>query len=54
MSNNIIIKKKNKPSPKGLPLFKKMLEDKKIISAHLRNGGTFKELKEKGYKFETV
>ena len=47
-------KKKKKPVPNGVTLFKKMVEDKKVISKHLRNGGTFKELKEKGYKFATV
>ena len=39
---------------KGVPAFKKMLEDKRAIRNHLRNGGTFEELKKKGYRFATV
>ena len=50
----LIVKKKKKTVPKGLPIFKKMLEDKKAISKHLKNGGTFEELKKKGYRFATV
>ena len=46
--------KKKKPAPKGLYLFKKMLEEKKAISKHLKSGGTFDQLKEKGYRFATV
>jgi hypothetical protein len=40
--------------PKGVIIFKKMIEDKKTITKHLQSGGTFKQLKEKGYKFTTV
>ena len=47
-------KKKIKSQPKGVAIFKQMLQDKKTISKHLQNGGTFKELKEKGYRFATV
>ena len=54
MSTTLNKNKKNKKAPKGIVVFKQMLEDKKIISKHLRNGGTFKELKEKGYHFATV
>ena len=54
MSSTIIKKKKAKALPKGVAVFKQMLKDKKAISKHLHNGGTFKELKEKGYNFETV
>ncbi len=50
-----IAKKKNKKAvPKGVTVFKKMLEDKKIIRQHLKAGGTFEELKKKGYRFATV
>ncbi len=49
-----IKKKKRKATPKGVIFFKQMLEDKKAISKHLRRGGTFEELKEKGYRFATV
>ncbi|MBK7883664.1 MAG: hypothetical protein IPJ81_07540 [Chitinophagaceae bacterium] len=48
------IQKKKKTQPKGVAVFKKMLEDKKIISKHLQAGGTFAALKEKGYRFATV
>lgn len=47
-------KEKKKLVPKGITVFKKMLDDKKAISKHLRNGGTFEELKKKGYKFATL
>ncbi len=47
-------KKKKTLKPNGIVVFKQMLHDKKAISAHLKNGGTFKELKEKGYRFATV
>ncbi len=45
---------KTKPIPKGVGVFKQMLQDKKTISKHLQNGGTFKELKEKGFRFATI
>jgi len=45
---------KTKPIPKGVAVFKQMLQDKKTISKHLQNGGTFKELKEKGFRFATI
>ena len=54
METVAIKKPQKKTVPKGVAVFKKMLDDKKAISKHLRNGGTFKELKEKGYKFATV
>jgi hypothetical protein len=44
-------KRKVKQAPKGVAVYKKMLEDKKAIRQHLKSGGTFKELKEKGYRF---
>jgi hypothetical protein len=47
-------KGKKKSAPKGVAVFKKMLEDKKVISEHLSKGGTFNELKKKGYRFATV
>lgn len=47
-------KKKKKSNPKGVEVFKKMLEDKKNISKHLKSGGTFEELKKKGYRFATI
>ena len=47
-------KRKAKAAPKGFAVYKKMLEDKKAIHKHLEKGGTFKELKEKGYRFATV
>jgi len=31
-----------------------MLEDKKVISKHLKNDGTFEELKKKDYRFATI
>ncbi len=50
-----VVKKKNKKFvPKGVTVFKKMLEDKKAIRQHLKAGGTFEELKKKGYRFATV
>jgi hypothetical protein len=39
---------------KGAAIFKAMLERQQIISNHLENGGTIKELKEKGYQFGKV
>jgi len=54
MSTTLNKNKNVKSKPKGLAVFKQMLEDKRTISKHLRNGGTFKELKEKGYRFATV
>jgi len=39
---------------KGIAVFTKMLEDKKAISKHLKAGGTFDQLKKKGYRFATV
>jgi hypothetical protein len=50
----IVKKRKKKAAPKGVAVFKKMLEDKKAISKHLKSGGTFDELKKKGYRFATV
>lgn len=50
----VVKSKKKKALPKGVTVFKKMLEDKKAISNHLKKGGTFEELKKKGYRFETV
>lgn len=47
-------KEKIKPQPKGVTVFQQMLQDKRSISKHLQKGGTFKELKEKGYRFATV
>ena len=47
-------RRKKKEAPKGVAVFKKMLEDKKAISKHLKSGGTFEELKKKGYRFATV
>ncbi len=47
-------KTRKKAVPKGVAVFKKMLEDKKVISKHLKSGGTFEELKKKGYRFATV
>ena len=46
--------KKIKARPKGAAVFKQMLDDKRTISKHLQNGGTFKELRKKGYRFATV
>ena len=44
---------KNKPlNSKGAAIFKKMLEDKKAIHAHLQKGGELTDLKEK-YNFAT-
>jgi hypothetical protein len=54
MPSTLNKKKKVKKQPKGIAVFKQMIEDKRTISAHLKNGGTFKELKEKGYRFATV
>ncbi len=54
MSSTLNKNKKIEKQPKGVAVFKQMLQDKKIISNHLQNGGTFKELKEKGYRFATV
>ncbi len=53
MSTSVKNKKVVK-NQKGLTVFKKMLKDKKGISKHLQNGGAFKELKEKGYRFAIV
>jgi hypothetical protein len=50
-----VAKKKNKKSiPKGVTVFKKMIEDKKVIREHLKKGYTFNDLKKKGYRFATV
>ena len=46
-----IVKRKNKKAaPKGLAVYKKMLEDKKAIQQHLQNGGKLADLKNK-YRF---
>lgn len=37
---------------KGAGIFKKMLEDKRAINAHLKNGGSLTDLKDK-YNFAT-
>jgi hypothetical protein len=50
----MVKKRKKKAPPKGVAIFQKMLEDKKAISKHLKSGGTFDELKKKGYRFATV
>ena len=50
----IVKRIKKKAAPKGLAVYKKMLEDKKAINKHLRSGGNFEELKKKGYRFATV
>jgi|GEM_PF-1094187 len=49
-----VVKKKKKAIPKGIAVFKKMLEDKKAIRKHLKSGGTIEGLKKKGYRFGTV
>lgn len=41
-----------KPNSKGAAIFKKILEDKKAINAHIRNGGKLADLKDK-YNFAT-
>ena len=53
MENTLKVKKK-KPLSKGVKLFTKMLKDKRTISEHLRKGGSFEDLKKKGYDFETI
>ena len=47
-------KRRKKATPKGVAVFKKMLEDKKAISKHLKSGGIVDELKKIGYRFATV
>ncbi len=50
------MEKKNKiktPDSKGAAIFKRMLDDKKAIHNHLAKGGSFSELKKKGFKFAT-
>ncbi|MBX9784923.1 MAG: hypothetical protein K2X48_16655 [Chitinophagaceae bacterium] len=50
----VIKKRKKKAVPKGAAIFIKMLEDKKAINLHFKNGGTIEELKNKGYRFATL
>lgn len=52
--STIVKKKKKMSDSKRAKIFKKMLEDKKTIRTHLQNGGSFEELKKKGYRFATV
>lgn len=47
-------KKRRMSDAKRAKIFKKMLEDKKNIREHLQNGGSFEELKKKGFRFATV
>jgi len=44
--------KHNSLNSKGSAIFKKMLEDKRVIHDHLQNGGTLVDLKDK-YNFAT-
>lgn len=47
---SVTVKKKKKMTDaKRIKIFKKMLEDKKNIRNHFQNGGTYEELKKKGY-----
>ena len=52
--STVSIKNKKKQQPKGVAIFQKMLADKKAIREHLQKGGTFEELRKKGYRFATV
>jgi hypothetical protein len=45
MKNGPIMKKS--PNSKGAAIFKKMLDDKKAIRKHIKNGGKISELKDK-------
>ena len=47
MSTKKSPKRKAKTAPKGVAVYKKILEDKKAIRKHLKSGGTLSELKEK-------
>jgi len=47
-------KNKTKASKKTASTIKKMLYDKRLISEHIRKGGSFEELEKKGYHFATV
>lgn len=48
-------KKRKKPSKTAkAELIKKMLEEKRLISKHIRKGGSLEELEKKGYHFATV
>jgi hypothetical protein len=40
------IKNSTPKQPHGSHIFKKMLDDKKAIAAHLKNGGTLTQLKD--------
>lgn len=40
-------KKENKANSKGAAIFKKMLDDKKAISEHIKKGGKISDLKDK-------
>ncbi len=52
----MVIEKKNKTKAgkKAAGTIKKMLDDKRLISAHIRKGGTLEELERKGYHFATI
>jgi len=47
-------KNKTKASKKAASTIKKMLEDKRMVSEHIRKGGSLEELEKKGYHFATV
>ncbi len=49
MNNDKTIQKSNS---KGAAIFKKILQDKKVINAHIRKGGKLSDLKDK-YNFAT-
>ncbi len=48
-----IVQAKNKPNSKGAAIFKKMLDDKRAISAHLQKGGHISEIAEQ-YKIVKI
>jgi hypothetical protein len=49
--------KKLKKKPKhytGSQILEKILDDRKMIKAHLAKGGTLEQLKEKGFRFAAL
>ncbi len=54
MSNIVKTPPKKGKKYTGTQIFQKILEDRKMIKAHLSKGGTLEQLKEKGFRFATL
>ncbi|MFM2325914.1 MAG: hypothetical protein RIR31_116 [Bacteroidota bacterium] len=54
MSNVIKAVKKKGKKYTGTQILQQILEDRKMIKAHLSKGGTLEQLKEKGFRFASL